>query len=80
MPTMNPDGFENGSRYNANGTDLKTPDVSAEDFHCPELLPVLNTILGARNLRIRYRESAIELLVRTTPKPVESLKLLIERH
>ena len=22
MPTMNPDGFENGSRYNANGTDL----------------------------------------------------------
>jgi len=64
----------------ANGSDLKTPDVSSEDFHCPELFPVLQMILDSRNLRIRYREPAIELLVKAAPKPIESLKLLIERR
>ena len=64
----------------ANGSDLQTPDVSSEDFHCPELFLVLQMILDSRNLRIRYREPAIELLVEAAPKPIESLKLLIERR
>jgi len=66
----------------ANGDDLKTPNVSAEDFQCPELLPVLQAVFdsGSRILAIRYRETAIKLLVRAAPKPIESLKLLIERR
>jgi hypothetical protein len=64
----------------ANGSDLKTPDVSTEDFHCPELLPVLQTIFDSRSLGIRYREPAVELLIKADPDPVGSLKLLIERR
>ncbi|GEM_PF-2960830 len=64
----------------ADSDDLQTPDVSVEDFHCPELLPVLQMIFGSRSLGIRYREPAVELLIKASPDAVGSLNLLIERR
>lgn len=60
-----------------NDDDLQTPDISAEDFRCPELLPVLTSVFNSE-LRNRYARAAMKLLVQTDPNAVDTLKRMIE--